>query len=107
MRTNHTGPVPYALALALTIVVEAPIYAAVIRGARGWLVGVGVNVVTHPMVWWTLSRHPSWFAPVEVGAWLVEAALAWLVVRRDAAVLALTAFVANAASVLAGLLLTR
>ena len=40
---------------------------------------------------------------VEAGAWLVEAALLWAVVRRDAALIALVALVANLASMLAGL----
>jgi hypothetical protein len=103
--------VPYALALALTLVVEVPVYAGVLAVARlaPWhraaVAAVVVNLVTHPLVWWLLTAYPGLFVPAEVGAWLVETALlvAWL--RRDAPLLALTALTANLASILAGLAL--
>ena len=68
-----------------------------------------VNLATHPLVWLLLSRagaaYWSWFVAVEVAAWLVEAALLAVWLRRDLALLGLTALVANLASVLAGMLL--
>jgi hypothetical protein len=103
--------VPYLLALALTLVVEVPVYAVVFRfagllpGWRGWAAAVGINLVTHPVVWLVLRAHPGWFVPAEVGAVAVEAGLLWGWVRRDAVVLGLTAVAANSASVTLGLLL--
>jgi len=106
---------PYPQALALTLIVEVPVYVLAMRGARlisGWravAVAVGVNLVTHPLVWLTLTRidgsRPAFLA-AEVGAWLAETALLYLAVRRDLALLCLAALVANTASLTAGLALT-
>jgi hypothetical protein len=104
--------VPYLLALALTLLVEVPVYVVVFRfagilpGARGWAAAVGVNLVTHPVAWLLLSAHPGWFWAVEGGVVLVEAGLLWAWVRRDPGLLALTALVANAASAGVGLIVT-
>lgn len=104
---SHPQALPYPLALALTLLIEVPIYGYVLRGARGWLIGVAVNLVTHPAVWWVLSRagsaYPGWFVTMETIACVVEFALLWAIIRRDAALLALTALVANAGSALVGL----
>jgi hypothetical protein len=103
--------VPYPLALALTLVVEVPVFVVVFQfagllpGWRAWTGAVGVNLVTHPVVWLLLSARPGWFVPAELGAAAVEALLLWAWTRRDLALLALTAVVANTASVLAGVLL--
>jgi hypothetical protein len=103
--------VPYALALALTLLVEVPGYVVVFRfagllpGWRGWAAAVGVNLVTHPLVWLMLSAHPGWLVPAEVGACVVETLLLWAWVRRDLALLALAAVAVNSASVIAGILL--
>jgi hypothetical protein len=102
--------VPYPLALALTLVVEVPVFVVVFRfagllpGWRGWAGAIGVNLVTHPVVWLVLSAHPGWFVEAELGACVVEALLLWAWARRDLALLGLTAVSANTASVLAGLL---
>jgi len=109
MRTHNTVPVPYPLALVITLVVEVPVYLVVFRfagflaGWRGFAAAVGVNLATHPVVWWILSSHPGWLVPVEAAVVAVEAALLFALVRRQAALLALTALVANAGSLLAGL----
>jgi hypothetical protein len=112
MSRHQTGPVPYPLAMMITLVVEVPIYLLVFRFAgllplrSGLAVAAGLNLLTHPLAWWLMSSHPGWFLPVEAGVWLVETGLLWALVRRDAAVLLLTALVANLASILAGHLIS-
>ena len=101
---------PYLLALALTLLVEVPVYVVVFRfagilpGVRAWAAAIGVNLVTHPLVWLLLSAHPGWLWPVESSVVLVEAGLLFAWVRRDPWLLGLTAFLANAASLGAGFL---
>lgn len=91
--------------------VEVPVFVVVFRfagllpGWRGWAGAIGVNLVTHPVVWLALSAHPGWFVPAELGACVVEALLLWAWAGRDLLVLGLAAVAANTASVLAGLLL--
>ena len=115
---DNTGAVPYPLALMITLGVEVPIYvgvlscAGLLRGWRAWLAAVAVNIFTHPLAWITLTAHPDWLVPVELGVCLVEAALlwsagvAWGAARRgDSGLFLLAALVANTASVLAGILL--
>ena len=111
----------YPAALALTLVVEVPLYLAALRlaglrvGRTGWpgLAGaaVVVNLATHPVVWALLmGAGPAYwgrFWIVEAGVWLVETALLWALVRRELVLIALVALVANLASVLAGFLVTR
>jgi hypothetical protein len=103
-------PLAYALALAVTLAVEVPVYAGSLRVARVLTVGraaalaVLVNLVTHPVLWYGLSRAgPAWFAPAEASAVLVEAFGCWLLLRREPALLLLVSLFANTASVLAGL----
>jgi hypothetical protein len=109
MRTHDTVPVPYPLALVITLAVEVPVYLVVFRfagilaGWRGLGAAVGVNLATHPVAWRLLSSHPGWLVPVEAAVVAVEAALLFALVRREPALLALTALVANAGSLLAGL----
>ena len=113
---HNTVAVPYLLALALTLAVEVPIYVLALRVARllpirrAVVIAVGVNAATHPVVWLVLVHAGSAYWPlfgvVEVGAWLGEAALFLLWVRRDRALIGLTALVANTCSCLAGLLLS-
>jgi hypothetical protein len=111
MARHDTGPVPYPVALALTLVVEVPVYVVVLRrcgllpGWRAWAGAVGVNLLTHPVVWVLLSARPAWFVPVEAAVAGIEASLLYAWVRRDLLVLVLAAVVANTASVLAGLAL--
>ncbi|MFI6847380.1 hypothetical protein OG535_13700 [Kitasatospora sp. NBC_00085] len=113
---------PYPLALALTLLVEVPLYTAAltragaVRPSRAVAAAVLVNLATHPLLWWSLS-HGSWstgsaaaywtaFGLGEAAVCAVEAAL-----LRPLAGLSLrgplpwaAAGTANAASVLAGLL---
>ena len=94
----------------ITFVVEVPIYglvchfAGLLTPARAVAAAIGVNLLTHPLAWWVMSQHPVSFFAVEAAVWLVEAMLFWALVRRDAALLTLTALVANLASILVGLL---
>jgi hypothetical protein len=103
-------PLAYPLALALTLAVEVPVYAGSLRVARVLTVGraaalaVLVNLVTHPVLWYGLSRAgPGWFVPAEASVVLVEALGCWLLLRREPALLLLVSLFANTASVLAGL----
>jgi hypothetical protein len=121
MVRHDTGRVSYPAALALTLVVEVPAYlvalscAGVQLGRTGrsglLLAAVGVNLATHPVVWILLAHAgPAYgmaFFLVEAAAWVGETALLWLVIRRDPALIALVALVANLASVLAGVAVGR
>ena len=103
-------------ALALTLAIEVPLVATALTGlrlarlGRAVLLGVGVNLVTHPVLWWALAPHADparfWFAEGCVCA--VEAVLLWLglTVRRDFTALVVLSVGANAAAAAAGLLLT-
>ncbi|WP_156023378.1 hypothetical protein [Terracoccus sp. 273MFTsu3.1] len=108
---------PAALwALALTLAVEVPVLVAFARAAgwTGWgraLVGaVGVNVVTHPVLYAVSTGFGSpWqLVGAEVAVAAVETALlvaGWRVrSREDAVTVALTVVAANAASTALGLL---
>jgi hypothetical protein len=114
MARQDTGPVPYPLALVITLVVEVPIYGVVLHLARvlpGWR-GLGaavvVNLATHPVLWLVLSAQPGWFVPAEAGVCVVEAALLWLLAgSRTPGLLLVAAIAANTASVLAGAALSR
>jgi hypothetical protein len=108
--------VSYPPAFALTLLVEVPIYVAAItvasaaRARRTALAAVLVNCLTHPLLWWFLRQVPDGaygtaFAVAESAVCLVEGALMarWLRLRGTVPYAASVA--ANAASVLAGLLL--
>ncbi|NUT37581.1 MAG: hypothetical protein HOV79_31440 [Hamadaea sp.] len=107
---------PYPAAFAVTLAVEIPVYAFAlrlgwdVRWRRALLCALGVNVATHPALWWLLtpwSRTPAYpliMVGTEGAVCLVEAALlAWWLGRRDP-LLAVLAVAANAASVTAGLI---
>ena len=103
-------PHAYPLALAVTLAVEVPVYAVSLRVARVLTVwraaalAVLVNLATHPLLWYGLSRAgPAWFAPAEASVVLVEALGGWLLLRREPALLFVVSVFANSASVLAGL----
>ena len=108
---------PAALrALALTLAVEVPVLVAFARAAgwAGWrraVVGaVGVNVVTHPVLYAVSTGlgSPWQLVGSEVVVAAVETAIlmAWWRVRarEDAVTLALAVVAANAASTALGLL---
>ena len=105
----------YPLALLLTLTIEAPVYVPALVRGLGWdpwaAVGaaVGVNLVTHPLVWLILPSggggHNAYWTllpVVEVGAWLVEFGLLAALARRRYALLLMTALLANAASLVVG-----
>ena len=101
----------FPAALLLTLAVEVPLYAAALialrlcRPALAVATAAGVNLLTHPALWWLLAPQPSVarVAAAELAVWVAETALLWLVVRRRPGVLAVVSAGANAASVLAGL----
>ena len=107
-------PLAYPLALAVTLAVEVPVYAVslpvarLLSGGRAAALAVLVNLVTHPVLWYGLSRAgPAFLVPAEAAVVLVEAAGCWAFVRRDPVLLLLVSLVANTASVLAGLAVAR
>lgn len=106
----------YLLALGLTLAIEIPLYAVAL--SLGWRLppvravslALGVNLCTHPLVWWTLApmagrdSYPMLLLICELVVCLAEALLlAALLRRRDPLLLALSV-AANSASVLAGLI---
>ncbi|MFB4318680.1 hypothetical protein [Actinomadura sp. 21ATH] len=108
----------YPAALALTLAVELPVYAVAlrallgVRAAAALAMAAGINLVTHPVVWLTLGAAARFHGgyeivllPVEIAAWLTEAAILYALLRRRGRDLAGVAVAANAASFLAGLLL--
>lgn len=97
----------------MTLAVEVPIYTAVLI-ANGLasrrtavFLGVDVNLLTHPIVWgMTGGGSVVVLVIAEVGAWLVEAAVLYAVIRREAGLLLALSLCANSASFLMGLILT-
>jgi hypothetical protein len=111
----------YGVALALTLLVEVPVYSALLRavaGVRrrdGARLGAAANLVSHPLVF--LVATPL-LAPrlglvaalvcAELLAVLIEVVVVRLLRRQDMVALAGTSYVANALSFCAGLVvLTR
>ncbi len=104
-------------AFGLTLAVELPWYGAglvalrLVEPARWWwalALGVVVNAISHPLLWWSLAPHPSLtrLAVAEAGVWLLEALLLWAAIRRELALLLVLSLAANASSLLIGLLLS-
>ncbi|MEU6233071.1 hypothetical protein [Kitasatospora sp. NPDC047058] len=115
----------YPSALALTLLVEVPLYTVAlvrvggIRPARAATAAVLVNLVTHPLLWWSLSRCAAWtagaggsgaaywtaFVAGETAVCVVEAALLRPLtgLRPGGPLPWAVAGTANAASVLAGM----
>jgi hypothetical protein len=108
--------VSFAAALLLTLAVEVPLYVAALtalrlaRPVRATLLAVAVNLLTHPVLWFLLAPRPALGALVvaEVAVWAVEAGLVWLALRGRPAlpVAAVVSAGANAASILAGVLVS-
>jgi len=101
-------------AFGVTLAVELPWYVVGLVGLRltRWLtalaLGVAVNAVSHPLLWWWLAPHPTFarLAVAEVAVWLLESALLSAALRRAPALLAVLSLAANASSLLIGLLLS-
>jgi hypothetical protein len=73
-------------AFALTLVVETPVYAWGLRGrvalARACLAAIALNAATHPIAWMLTVKGSWWaFAAVEMGVFLAEGSLVWLLCR--------------------------
>lgn|GEM_PF-1603605 len=110
------GAASYPTALVLTLLVEVPVYTVALAAAtpatvrRAAAAGAAVNLVTHPALWWFLhalhgaARAPA-FAVAEALVCLAEGALAARLLRLPGPVPYAASAAANAASVLAGLLL--
>lgn len=103
--------VPLALAwlrdFALTLLVETPVYALGLRGRMALpgvvVIALALNVATHPIAWRLIVRapRPAVFIGVEIGVWLVEAALLYALGRRrgiGVTEAVIMAFAANALS---------
>ena len=108
----------YAPALALTLLVEVPVYTAAItlttpvRARRAALAAVAANCLTHPVLWWSLSRAPAggagyWalFCGAEAAVCAVEGALVARWLRSPGPLPYAASVAANTASVLAGMVL--
>lgn len=102
----------YPVALLLTLAVEVPIYAAVLISSElaprrtAVVLAICVNLLTHPVVWaLTGSGSSVMLATAEIGAWLVEAAVLYAVIRREAVLLLALSLSANSASFLLGVVL--
>jgi hypothetical protein len=112
----------YALALGLTLAVEAPLYAGALvvwfglgrRSAAA--LALAVNLATHPLLWWSLRpwSGEGWYLWLILGAEVAVCAAEWLLLavgvrvlrgRGDLALLAVVSVGVNAASVLAGALI--
>ena len=102
----------YLQALTLTLAIEVPIYAVVLRAAgEGWLraarLGMAANLLSHPLaflvVYPLLHRvlaSPATLTVVEVAVMTGEAALVWARTRRPEALIA--AALANLSSLAIG-----
>jgi hypothetical protein len=108
-------------AFALTLLVEVPVYLAaltLVAGVRPGLAvrsALAVNAVSHPLLWFgllpvfgALDLSPlAGLLVAEAIVLLGEAVALWAVLRRDAAVLAAAAVVANGLSFLIGVAVQR
>lgn len=111
----------YPVALALTLLTETPVYTAAlarighVRPWRAAAAGVLVNLVTHPLLWWTLrhwtdgpaAAYWTGFALSEAAVCVVEALLLCPLagLRPRDPLPWIASGTANATSLLAGLLL--
>jgi hypothetical protein len=106
----------YVAALGLTLLIEMPVYASVLRcgltisARRGLGAGAAVNLISHPLAFLIVMpalARPLGFFPalvlIEAGVWVLESALLWLWLRRDLDLLGLAGLLANAVSLAVGL----
>jgi hypothetical protein len=107
----------YLWSLGLTLLIEAPVYAAGLAGLLGVRVlpgvvaGVTVNLITHPLSFLLIvpalqPRIGYWpaLAAVEVSVWPAEALMLYAWLQRDLGTLLGLSFVANGLSLGIGLL---
>jgi hypothetical protein len=89
------GTLTYPVALAATLVVEVPVWAMLLHVVvrvpwrRALLIGVGVNLVSHPLFWFVLTPAlgaltNEWlaFAAAEAIVVAAEAVMSWWWIRR-------------------------
>jgi hypothetical protein len=104
----------YGAALALTVAVDVPLYVAGLLAlrlaapARALLVALGVNLLTHPVLWLVLAdgASPTGVLIAEACVCVVEALVIRAVVGRGAPLALLLAIGANAASFAVGLVVS-
>jgi hypothetical protein len=107
-------------AFAITLTLEVPIFTVFLFRrlgvVRAFMLGVGVNTITHPFLWYVMPRfepYATWLVASEVLVFAAETFIvAWVLHSRlrdpDAIGLAaLTSLTANAASTVAGILIFR
>lgn len=100
-------------ALVVTIVVELPLYVLalvglrLVRPARAVLLAIGLNLLTHPVLWHVLAPDPTIARVVlaEVCVVVVEAAVIRLFVRRDTVMSLVVSLGVNAASFGVGMMI--
>ncbi len=98
-------------ALLATVATELPLWVAGLWGlglcgpGRAALLGVGVNLLTHPVLWRALDPGPTLglVLAAECCVVIVEAAVVRLVTRHGAGLAVLLSVGANAASFAVGL----
>ena len=107
----------WPLAFALTLAIEVPVYVAalsLVGSVRPWravVLGVAVNVVSHPLLWFVLVPalrdlgEPTAILIAELAVLVGEAAALFVSLRQDRWVALPAAVVANGMSFLAGVLL--
>ena len=99
-------------ALLATVAIELPLWVAGLLAlrlcgpGRAVLLGLGVNLLTHPVLWRTLDPAPAigLVLAAEACVVLIEAAVVRLVTGREAGLAALVSLGTNAASFAVGLL---
>lgn len=100
-------------ALLATVAIELPLWVAGLVAlrlcgpARAVLLGIGVNLVTHPVVWRALEPGPTigLVLAAEACVVVIEAAVVRLVTGRGAGLALLVSLGTNAASFAIGLVL--
>lgn len=100
-------------ALLATVAIELPLWVAGLVAlrlcgpARAVLLGIGVNLVTHPVLWRALEPEPTigLVLAAEACAVVIEAAVVRLVTGRGAGLALLASLGTNAASFAIGLVL--
>lgn len=100
-------------ALLATVAIELPLWVAGLVAlrlcgpTRAVLLGIGVNLVTHPLLWRALEPTPSLglVLAAEACVVVIEAAVVRLVTGRSAGLAVLVSLGTNAASFAIGLVL--
>lgn len=110
----------YLAALGLTLIIEVPVYSTALAHLLAVprlpaiAAGVLLNLVSHPLAFLVLAPlldpplgHLSELAVIEPLVCLLEAAMLYAWLRRESMLLLGISFVANGASLAAGLLVLR